>query len=409
MLTVVLTQAVQAQTYTVLHDFTGGADGAYPYAGVTLDKAGNLYGTAFFGGDLACDAPNGCGTVYKLTHKGSGWTFNTLYSFAGGSDGANPTARVIFGPDGTLYGTTSSGGSKGVGTVFNLRPSPKVCKTALCPWTETVLYSFKGGTDGASPWGEVVFDQTGNIYGTTENGGDTNPISHCKGCGVVFELTPSNGDWIEGVIYAFSGSDGKMPLSGVVFDDAGNLYGTTFEGGLYGYGTDYELTPSGSGWTESFLYSFTGGADGNNPYGGLIFDPPANLYGDTAGGFPSGPASVFKLTRSGGTWTFSLVYSFTEGGDSGGPRGALVTDGAGNLYGTTEIDPGNGGGTFLGSVFELTPSGDGTWTYTSLHGFTGPDGEYPYSNVVIDANGNLYGTTSSGGLYGYGVVWQITP
>jgi uncharacterized repeat protein (TIGR03803 family) len=386
-LMVTLTQSVQAQTYQVIHSFTGGADGGNPYAGLTIDKAGNLYGTT----------PS---SVFRLSNKGSGWTFSPLYT----GDGSE--ARVIFGPDGTLYGTTTGGGSEGDGTVFNLRPSPKVCKTSLCPWTETVLYSFGGGTDGAEPgYGDLVFDQAGNIYGTTIEGGSTNPLGPCgrRGCGTVFELSPSNGGWIESVIYAFIGNNGASPLSGVIFDQSGNLYGTTFQGGEGSCnngtcGTIYELTYSGSGWAESFLYSFTGSGYPYAPYAGLIFDQSGNLYGATSGG----GGTVFELTPSNGSWTLKTLYSF-PGGEQCGPRASLVMDGAGNLYGTTTCDAPNG------TVFELTPSNDGTWTYTLLHGFTGPDGEFPMCNVVIDANGNLYGTTSAGGLYGYGVVWEITP
>src|SRR5208283_578425 len=226
-LAIVLTQSGQAQTYQVIHTFTGGADGGSPNAGLTADRAGNLYGTTFAGGTA------GNGTVYKLTHKGSSWTFNPLYSFgsSGDKDGGAPAARVIFGPDGTLYGMTYAGGEAGYGTVFNLRPSPKVCKTALCPWTETVLYSFKGVTDGANPlYGDLVFDHAGNIYGTTMSGGSTHPLGPCgrAGCGTVFELSPSNGAWNEAVIYTFQGNNGASPFSGVILDQTGNLYGTTY-------------------------------------------------------------------------------------------------------------------------------------------------------------------------------------
>jgi uncharacterized repeat protein (TIGR03803 family) len=384
-LAIVLTQPGPAQTYQVIHTFTGGADGGNPYAGLTLDKGGNLYGTATTGGT----------GVFKLTHKGSGWIFTPLSE-------ANSAARVIFGPDGSLYGTT-------FGSVFNLKPRPHACPNVSCDWQETTLYVFKGGADGADPgYGDLVFDQAGNIYGTTEAGGvPQKPASPCRigGCGVVFVLTPSNGGWTERVIYSFSGSDGEMPLSGVTLDSVGKLYGTTFEGGANGLGVVYQLASSGSYWNESVLYSFTGGADGDSTYGGLIIDPSGNLYGANAGGYSSSvPAVVFKLTPSGGTWTYSPVYSF-NGGDECGPRGTLVMDGAGNLYGTTFCDGAHGNG----SVFKLTPSGGG-WTYTSLYDFTGGnDGAWPYGALIIDANGKLYGTTSAGGFYGYGVVWEITP
>ncbi len=394
MLSVVATQTAQAQTFNVIHTFTGGGDGANPFAGVTLDQAGNVYGTTDGG-------YSGYGTVYKLTHKGSGWTLNVLYTF-NGSDGANPDARVIFGPNGTLYGTTHSGGN---GTVFNLRPFPSACRSALCPWMETVLYAFEGSpNDGANPGnGDLLFDQAGNIYGTTYTGGADN-------WGAVYELTPSGSVWQESVLHSFSFGDGAFPSAGVISDNAGNLYGTTDAGGSPPNGTVFELMQS-TGWTENLLYNFQNGNDGSYPEAGLIFDHSGNLYGASVTGGSGGGGTVFKLTPSGNSWTYSPVYSFT-GNPYGycGPHGSLVMDGAGNLYGSTYCDGANG----LGSVFKLTPSGN-SWTYDSLHDFTGgSDGEYPYCNVVFDSNGNLYGTASNGGdlncgVTGCGVVWEITP
>ena len=397
-LTLVTTRAAQAQTYNILHTFSGGGDGGFPIAGLTMDRAGNLYGTANSGGA-------GYGTVYQLKHKGSNWLFAPLYSFAGltGSDGAGPESRVIFGPNGTLYGTTVLGGF-GSGTVYNLRPQAKACPNIICPWTETVLYRFVTGADGYLPvFGDLIFDQAGNIYGTTYQG---NPYE----AGTVYELTPSGGGWTESILYSFTGSDGLFPYHGVISDGAGSLYGTTERGGAYfggsnpGYGTVFRLTPSGSGWKESVLYSFQNGSDGEYPDAGLIFDPSGNLYGATDNGGQDGGGTVFKLSPSSGGWTFTLLYSFTGDFDCG-PYGTLVMDGAGSLYGTTLCD----GANHAGSVFKLTPSGN-SWTYTSLHDFTGgSDGENPYCNVVFDANGNLYGTASAGGLQGYGVVWEIAP
>ncbi len=385
-----------------------------------MDKGGNLYGTTYAYGA-------GYGTVYQLKHKGSGWTFNPLYSFAGGSDGANPLARVIFGPNGTLYGTTKFGGggceNYGCGTVFNLRPSPSACKSALCSWIKTVLYDFKGPRvssvaaqggageaypvygDGAYPlYGDLIFDQKGNVYGTTITGGQGSCDIYFSRCGTVFELSPSGGGWNESVLYVFSGNDGGFPYNGLTFDNAGNLYGTTYVGGLSNAGTFFELAYS-IGWTETFLSSFRNGNDGSGPTTGLIFDQSGNLYGATESGGKNSGGTVFEFSPSpDGTWTYSLLYSFT-GGASCGSWGNLVMDGAGNLYGTTLCD----GTNKAGNVFKLTPSG-GSWTYTSLHDFTGgSDGKNPYSNVVIDANGNLYGTTYAGGSQGVGVVWEITP
>ena len=393
-LTVVVTQSVQAQTYSVLHTFTGGMDGATPEAGVTLDKAGNLYGTAANGGNT------GSGAVFKIAHKGSGWTFSPLYNFAGGNDGATPTARVIFGPDGTLYGTTSDAGmEQGVfGTVFNLKPSPSACRTALCPWLETVLHRFTANNDGITPgYGDVVFDKAGNLYGTTMNGGTNDR-------GIVYELTPSGGSWTESILFNFGSGLGVYPYNGVIFDNAGNLYGTTYEDedGPTVYGTVYQLTPSGSGWTENILHSFQEASDGAYPFGGVIFDQAGNLYGTTAYSGPAGAGTIFQLRPSNGTWTLTVLHSFAG---SDGPFGGLTMDAAGNLYGTTYAD----GANLFGSVFRLTPSGDG-WTYTDIYDFTGGnDGGYPFGTVAFDANGNLYGTASTFGKNGYGVVWEITP
>ena len=387
----VAAQFAQAQTFNVLHSFNG-LDGEHPYAGVTLDRGGNLYGTTYGGG-------SGAGTVYKLTHQSSGWTLNSLSTFAGG--GSAPYAGVIFGPNGTLYGTTSKTGVHGGnGTVFNLSPSPTVCKTSLCPWTETLLYVFAGPPDdGYGPGlGDLTFDQAGNIYGTTYAGGNS--------YGIVYELKPSGGAWTESVLHAFAYTDGAYPYSRVIFDNAGNLYGTTWGGGAQGAGTVFELTYSaGSGWTDTVLYSFQTASDGGNPYAGLIFDSSGNLYGATSTGGSGGGGTVFKLTPSNnGTWTYSLVYSFTGAADCG-PQNSLVMDEAGNLYGTTYCHGANN----IGNVFKLTPSGN-SWTYTSLHDFTGgSDGEIPFCSVAFDTSGNLYGTTVSGGSQDVGTVWEITP
>jgi len=393
MLTVVASQPAQAQTYTVLHNFTGGQDGANPESGVTMDKAGNLYGTTFRGGT------SGNGAVYQLKLKNSNFVFNPLYSFAGGSDGANPEARVIFGPDGSLYGTTSNGGGNcapsGCGTVFKLRPPPTACKSALCAWTETLVHSFEGigGGDGDQPgYGDVIFDQAGNVYGTTIYGGG--------GLGCVYELTPSGGGWTESFVYLFVLVDGYHPYNGVSFDSFGNLYGTTYDGyqggGQFDLGTVFQLAYSATtGWTEKLLWIFpSSGNSGGNPVAGVIFDQSGNLYGATTYG------NVFELTPSG---QLTDLYILT-----GQVWGNLVMDKAGSLYGTT-LDGGRG----FGNVFKLTPSDSG-WTYRSLHDFcmAGPpchDGESPYGNVIIDANGNLYGTASAGGSGGRGVVWEITP
>jgi uncharacterized repeat protein (TIGR03803 family) len=399
LLLVLLTpQPAQAQTFQVLHTFTGGADGGSPEAGVTIDAAGNLYGTTWYGGTA------GTGTVFKLKRSGAGWVLAPLYSFGGANasrDGANPGTRVTFAADGSLYGTTYSGGgpqsgcpgSQGCGTVFHLAPPPAAPESVMAPWKETVLYRFTGGSDGGEPYGELTFDQSGNIYGTTWTGTES---------GVVYELIPSGGGWTQSVIY--TPGTGYAAYGAVVFDRFGSLYGVLYEGSGYDFGAVYQLTPSGSGWTPQTLYSFTGGSDGWGP-SGVIVDGSGNLYGPTVWG-ANGElgGTVFELTPSnGGGWSFTTIYDLPAEGY--GPEANLVMDSAGNLYGTI-YGEGPGG---AGSVFKLTPTDSG-WIYTSLHDFTnGSDGGAPMSNVVFDSNGNLYGTASQGGGYGEGVVWEITP
>ncbi len=403
-----------AQTFSVIHSFTG-HDGANPIVGLTLDAAGNLYGTTEFGGGHGCNIGD-CGAVFKLTHRGSGWVLSLLYAFTGGQDGRFPSARVTFGPDGTLYGTASTGTSNDYyGTVYNLRPPASVCKSVSCPWTETTIFPFNFAT-GYYPSGDLIFDAYGHMYGTTSSGGE---FQNCGGggCGVVYRLTLSGGVWTEDILYNFTdGVDGGHPSSGVLFDHAGNLYGTASIDNFQGSsgGAVFELTPSGSGWTQTALYHFHDASAGSGPYGGLIFDASGNLYGTTAYGGSGDGGTVFELSPSGGTWNFNLLSSLTGlPGGYLGPYGKLVQDNAGNLYGSSVS-----GGTYnYGYVFKLTPS-NGGWTLTDLHDFTnGSDGAWPYDGLVIDASGNLYGTTFVGGspgegcYYGFncGVVFEITP
>ncbi|MFZ0314853.1 MAG: choice-of-anchor tandem repeat GloVer-containing protein [Candidatus Korobacteraceae bacterium] len=400
-LAAVTTQAAQAQTYSVIYDFTGGANGAMPMAGLTYDGAGSFYGTANYGGNTGGNCgTNGCGLVYRLTNTSSGWALTPLYSFLGGNDGANPEiAYVVFGPDGSLYSTTYYGGGTcdgiGCGTAFKLRPSAADDLSGSSPWVETVLHRFTGA-DGAGPVGAVIFDHNGNMDGATSSGGLHNG-------GIIYQLNASR-NWDLVVMYHPYG----YPGSGLTMNHAGDLYGTTFNGGHDLFGSVYQLTPSGSGWIETDLYDFTNGSDGSFPQAGVILDGAGNLYGATSVGGTSRGGTVFELTNSNGSWVYNKLYSLT--GPVGprlvvGPIGNLVMDAAGNLYGTALADGAHG----YGSVFKLTPS-HGSWTYTSLHDFTnGSDGGYPYSTLVLDPSGNLYGTASSGGTQGVGVVFEITP
>ena len=399
-----LTPAAQAQ-YKKIHDFTGGQDGATPEAGVFMDPAENLYGTTSAGS-------SGEGTVYRLHQRNGSSVFSPLYSFiGGGTDGANPMARVIF-RNGVLYGTTFLG-DNGYGTVFKLQPQPTACKAALCPWKETVLVDFYTAADGDNPgFGDLIFDAADNIYGTTTNS---------RGCcGVVYQLTPSGA---VNILYTFPypGTAGYYPWNGVIFDSSGkpdNLYGTTLAGGLHQYGTVFHLNCAVGGCQENLLHSFGNGSDGGHPYAGLVFDKTGNLYG-AAGDGGTGGGVVFELSPPGDWTTLTPLYSFTgsatgncpaRGNGTGpGPWASLTIDPAtGNLYGTTVCD-GNG----FGNIFELTYSG-GNYTYKDLYDFTGgSDGAYPISNVTLHyTNGlvdRLYGTASAGGSQGVGVAWEFTP
>jgi uncharacterized repeat protein (TIGR03803 family) len=401
---VLLAPGAAAQNFRVLHTFTGGQDGAYPYAGLVIDKNDNLYGTANLGGRGSCPPANvGCGTVFKLVHSKSGWTFQRLYAFRGGNDGQGPYGRVTLRSDGNLYGTTIAGGIQtcpsGCGTVLELRPPIASCQVTPCPWTETVLYRFKGNSDGFYPSGDLAFNPAGNIYGTTTQGGSIGP-------GTVYELKPSNGKWSESIVWSLTGGeDGGNPYSGVILDSAGNIFGTAIAGGTNNSGSVFELTSSKSGWTETTLHDFFGVSNGVTPQAGLLLDKSGNLIGATEGDGSNHGGTVYSLTARKGGWSLSTIDALPGPGGDAGPWAKLSMDATGKLYGTTQGYPPAGD---YGTVFELTHSSSG-WKETILHHFTGGgDGEVPYSTLVFDAKGNLYGTTNLGGS-GYGVVFEITP
>lgn len=397
--------AAPAQTFQVLHAFQNGQDGAGPTAGLTMDGAGRLYGTTA-GGDFVYG-----GSAFKMTGSGSGWVLSPLYDFTEKVDGWAPGSLTV-GPDGAFYGVALVGGTyqqcdegDGCGLVFRLQPPPRSCSSFLCPWVETVLYDFQGAGDGYLPVGNVVFDSAGNLYGLTLYGG----TGFCSGvgCGTVFKLSPSGGSWTKSTIYNFmQGSDGYYPLGGLWMDAAGNLYGTA-DGGSGGNGVVYELTLGSPLWTQTVLHSFQG-SDGAFPESPLIPDASGNLYGVTEGGGANDSGTVFELTQP-GTWNFQSLYSFPHYPAGDQPNGPLAMDSAGNLYGTT----GQGGANEVGILFELTLS-NGSWLETDLHDFSFNDGEPPNGGVVVDANGNLYGTSSMGGstngcYIGCGTVWEFTP
>ncbi len=393
-----------ATTETVLYSFAGSGSGSNPYANLIADTSGNLYGTTGGGGSSAnCNLGSGCGTIFELSLQSGVWTQTVLYSFQGApvGDGSGPQAGLVL-KAGALYGTTASGGATGHGTVFELAPPPKTGGA----WTETVLYSFAGGTDGNSPASGLIFDTT-SLCGTTPIGGTSN-------FGIVFELTPpkkKGGPWTEAILYNFTGrSDGGKPY-GTLLLDAKALYGTTLDGGTSSQGEVFKLTPPavvGQPWTESVLYSFTGGKDGGKPYDKVILGKAGVLYGTTGLGGNSGYGTVFELTpgKSGAPWTETVLYSFSGGPDGAYSRYGVVLDTKGNLYGTTGV-----GTTNSGVVFELTPPAKkgGAWTQSVLWTFSGgSDGGDTTAGLLLSGN-MLYGTTSLGGQYSDGTVFSVVP
>ena len=395
---------MQAQTFTVLYNFTGnGSNGApyFPYNGLTMTAEGTFYGATLRGGTYEA------GTVFQLKRAGSGWLLNVLYNFQGGSDGASPVAGVIVGPGGVLYGTTEAGGNPscgiggGCGTVYSLRPLPHAVVNAETPWTETVLYRFRGGADGAIPkYGSLVYDSAGNFYGTTQYGG----VPGCggSGCGTVYELSPTGNDWTESVLYSFNPkNDGSQPLGGIIRDQYNDLYGVTSVGNE----TFFTLQPGGNNyWYYYDVQQFTSDV-GCNVDTSLLLDPNTfNFYGVAQGCGPGG-------SGAGGT-VFSWFYGFNPGYDFGftrapvtAPEGPLIEDARGYFYGVSF----NGGANQQGSVYELSYV-RGKWVYTDLYDFTGgSDGAGPVGNLVMDANGNLYGVTTGGGSKSGGVIFEITP
>jgi uncharacterized repeat protein (TIGR03803 family) len=338
-------------------------------------------------------------TVLGAATRSAAQQERTLYSFDG-TDGSTPSGGVTFDAAGNLYGTTQSGGAYGGGTVFELTPK------AGGIWTGKTLHNFGNGTDGAFLQSSLILDAAGNLYGTTDAGG-------AYGDGTVFELSPkAGGGWAEKVLHNFNGTDGEHSDASLIFDAAGNLYSTTYEGGAYGGGTVFELTPkAGGGWVEKVLHNFGSGPDGAQPQTGLIFDAAGNLYSTTYNGGANGEGTVFELMpKAGGGSTEKVLYSFEGGTDGINPIGELIFDAAGNLYGTTYW----GGTHAYGTVFELTPNAGGGWTEKSLHGFPnnfGTEGSNPVAGVILDAAGNLYGTTNYGGgaSPGNGTVFELRP
>jgi len=380
--------------FKVLYRFYAGKynDGGV-WSGLAFDRKGNLYGTTWGGG------ANGEGTVFEIVRSDKGtWRKKVLHSFDPRTEGNDPGGTLLFDGDTALYGTTSLNGPNVSGTVFQMTRTSG-------GWTFQVI-------DDYGSYAGVVPDQVGNLYGSIRPGEYDN--------GAVAELVHSAGGWTQNYLYSFCAKsgcpDGAIPVSGVVFDGAGNLYGTTEYGGTgkaggLGGGTAYELQrkPDGT-WEHQVLHSFPAfNGDGMLVYAGLVMDKQGNLYGATAQGGAATCGTIFKLTPSATGWSETLLYDFPQRKDGCGPASSLTFDAAGNLYGTAGggIGDCNGG---CGVVFKLSRAARGQWKYSVLHSFQDYDGALPSASVIFDKKGNLYGTTGlGGGGHSVGVVFEITP
>ncbi len=420
-----------AQQYKVLYSFKGSAfsDGALPFAGLLRDSAGNLYGTTTYGGYSGdgCIAGGlvGCGTIFELS-LGSGhqWTETILYTFCqSGSpclDGASPEGSLVMDTGGNLFGTTggggsgNSGGGQGGGAVFKLSPPSQPGGA----WTETVLYNFcsllSGNTclDGDGPNSNVIFDGSGNMYGTTEHGGSAND-------GTVFELSPGGSGWTETILHNFCTNlqggrclDGSDPLSGLVFDKSGNLYGTTAYGGTSDHpragGILFKLSPGSGSWTETVLANFNL-PSGAGPESTPSFDAAGNLYGPLGNGGPRSDGALFQWNSRNG----KIREVYFNGANGQGPDGAILVDALGRGFFGVTVYGGvnNPGSTWNGTAYQISPSGKETvlYNFCSQPAPNCTDGANPYAGLVEDSAGNLYGTTESGGADNLGVVFEITP
>ena len=393
-----------AASPTVLYSFTQPPNGVRPRAPVIGDAAGNLYGTTYTG------AKNGAGTVYELSPPANGqvnWKERVLHHFGPQARGHYPQSALTLDKDGNLYGVTPNGSKSDAGLVFMLvKPS-----AGDKDWTQKILYHFDGGKEGGTPYGALVFDADGNLYGTTGYGG-------AHGAGIVFRLSPDaskESGWKKTTLYSFSnGADGGYPYCTLAFDAAGNLYGTTLNGGNAGNGVVFELSPPANGgtWTEQVLHSFDDASDGVLPRTGVVLDGSGNLYGTTENGGTSNWGVVFEVSppanRAAG-WSEMVLHSFDFTDDGGNPGYSLpVLDKKGKLYGTTQV----GGSAHHGTAFVLSPpaGGGSAWTEKTLTPFTAASGPAePEAGFAAVPGGKLIGTTFAGGDDANGTVYEIAP
>jgi uncharacterized repeat protein (TIGR03803 family) len=379
---------------SILYIFQGGADGANPISSLIADSSGALYGTTTDG------FPVGNGSVFKLTPNGNSYTESVLYRFQGGTDGSFPLAPLIVDASGAFFGTTFYGGTYDRGTVFKLTPNGN-------GYSESILYNFHGGyqqcnvslCDGSNPEGALLVDGTGALYGTTSTDGVGRD-------GTVFKLSPHGGGYVEITLHSFGGHDASGPSGTLIADSTGALYGTALFGGTSGFGVVFKLTPHGHAYSESILRSFAGGADGGFPRSTLIMDNSGTLFGTSAGGNFSdvnSDGSVFKLSTNGNA--YSVLHRFHWHDDGRGARAGLIADSSGTIYGTTYY----GGSIQQGTVFKLTPSSNG-YRESVLYRFQGgPDGANPAAGLITDRLGAFYGTTTAGGKFDFGTVFKLTP
>jgi uncharacterized repeat protein (TIGR03803 family) len=367
-----------------LYSFRGAPDGAQPFGALAMDRSGALYGTTSQGGSAGC----GCGTVFRLAPSGKHYRETYVYSFSGLPDGSTPLAAVVADAAGNLYGTTNAGGASNLGTVFELSPSGS-------GYVETILHSFSGQPDGRNPQGALIADASGTLYGTTSAGGSSNN-------GTAFALVPGASGYTEHVIYSFKGyNDGQGPVGRLLEDASGNLFGSTDAGGPSGAGTVFRLSPQGSSYAESVLFAFDS-SDGFYPLTGLIEDAAGNLFGSTFFNGPANAGNIFELSPGASGYAFASIDGFTQNHDGANPHGDLVFGKRGTIFATTE----HGGAYGSGTILKLTP-GYPAYDETIIFNFPASPFGGPQAGLIADEAGNFYGTSAGGGAHGEGFAFKV--